>query len=110
MLKWSTGKFPDPAPLHVKLFWSCLAMALVVYPLARFGLPWSSASQSPTAKGAKRSSGRSTPVPRDGNGTGNGTGISGGGGEAGLSTALNGLQSRLADRNASGLSENRKGR
>lgn len=103
VLKWSTGKFPNPAPLHVKLFWSCLATALVVYPLARFGLPWTSAS--PTSKGAKRSSGRSTPVLRES--LGNGTSL----GEAGVSVVLNGVLGRLADtRSVNGLPENRKGR
>jgi phosphatidylserine synthase 2 len=51
VLKWSTGRFPNPAPKHVKVFWSGFLLALIVYPTYRFGL----------RKDGRRS-GRSTPV------------------------------------------------
>ncbi|GAB00005.1 uncharacterized protein L969DRAFT_210413 [Mixia osmundae IAM 14324] len=37
IIKWSTGEFPEPAPLHVKLFWTFVGVSLVVYPIRKFG-------------------------------------------------------------------------
>ena len=37
VLKWSSGKFPQPASRSVKVFWACFLSVLVIYPLIRFG-------------------------------------------------------------------------
>jgi hypothetical protein len=52
LFQWSTGKFPNPAPTSVKIFWSLFISALVAYPVFHFGL----------YKRDRRQSGRNTPV------------------------------------------------
>ena len=37
-VKFSTGEFPTPAPLAVKVFWAIFLTLLVVYPICRFSL------------------------------------------------------------------------
>jgi len=39
VIKWSTGEFPDPAPLSVKVFWTVFLSLLVLYPSVKFGYP-----------------------------------------------------------------------
>lgn len=51
VLKWSTGKFPTPAPVSVKIFWTLFIASLAAYPIFRFGLykrdRWASGKNTP---------------------------------------------------------------
>jgi phosphatidylserine synthase 2 len=62
-LKWSTGKFEKPAPMIVKVFWVAFIIALIVYPVIKFGLG-RDPSTGKIRSGRATPSGRNTPTGR----------------------------------------------